>query len=111
NYDYDYTLVYQNMLYARMYLGANKTNAVLVITDGTQSGTSIQTNGPTFDALNWNNFTVYNNQVYYSGATSARGVEVFSTGATPADICAGACSSTPRGLVVMNSKLYFTAQS
>ena len=98
-----------------LFTGVNNTNDYeLWATDGTIAGTKLVkdiNSGAAADS-DPNNFTLFNNKVYFS-AKSTEGRELWVTDGTESgtqlvkDIAAGSNSSNPQYLNVINNKLYF----
>lgn len=93
----------------------------LYITDGTTSGTVLLKNiNPTITVTNAansnpNNFTLFNNKLYFTANDTTNGDELWMTDGTTAgtqmvlDLYPGATGSVPSNLYVYNNALYFSA--
>lgn len=101
--------------------GANNVGRELFITDGTTSGTVLIKNiNPTNSGgnaanSNPNNFTLFNNKLYFTANDATNGDELWVSDGTTAgtymvlDLYTGATGSNPSNLFVFNNALYFSA--
>ena len=106
-----------NQLYFNSFDGINGSE--LWVTDGTAAGTNMVINlkaevGATMYSGSPDNFTVYNNKVYFSANDDVHGRELFSSDGTLAgtqlvkDMEPGINGSQPLKSVVYNGQLYFS---
>ncbi len=101
--------------------GASGVGRELYITDGTTSGTVLVKNiNPTISGgnaanSNPNNFTMFNNKLYFTANDATNGDELWVSDGTTAgtqmvvDLYPGSTGSIPSNLFVYNNALYFSA--